>query len=84
MARVFHQAMLVSLNRLEGPLSGSLRVEDRGATGTGNYGPLSSYDVWSTIPTFTIENNQSFADANRHSVARAIADGILECLKQAP
>ncbi|MHB8781732.1 MAG: N-acetylmuramoyl-L-alanine amidase family protein [Candidatus Geothermincolia bacterium] len=78
-AAAFHQGMSSSL-AAAGIAAGGLRMENRGSTGTGNYGPLLSYDVWSAVPTFTLENNQAFADAHREAVARAIAAGILAAL----
>lgn len=81
MAKTFHSAMSSTLSNLTGCSRGSVTMENRGATGTGNYGPLLSYDVWSRVPTFTLENNQSFANSHHDEIARAIAEGILACLK---
>ena len=81
LAAMFQPTMAGSLARLTGAESGGLVMENRGDTGTGNYGPLLSYDVWSTVPTFTLENNQSFADTHRQAIAQSIADGVLACLK---
>ncbi len=80
MAETFHEAMAAYLERALGAEDGGLAMENRGSTGTGNYGPLLSYDVWSRVPTFTLENNQSFADGHRPEVAQAITAGILACL----
>jgi len=80
MAPVFHHAAYARLRELAYTQDGGLRVEDRGATGTGNYGPIFTYDIWSEVPTFTLENNQDFADAHRQELAEAIAAGILACL----
>ncbi len=81
LAPVFQQAMASSLASLTGASGGGLVVENRGDTGTGNYGPLLSYDVWSQVPTFTLENNQAFADTHRQAIAESIAYGILACLR---
>ncbi len=80
LAGVFHQAMSAYLQRKIGVRPGGLVMENRGATGTGNYGPIFTYDVWSKVPTFTLENNQAFADANRQEVAESIVEGIMACL----
>lgn len=80
LARVFHAAMSSYMLARYGLGGGGVIVENRGSTGTGNYGPIFSYDVWSKIPTFTIENNQAFAEANRREVAEAIVEGIMACL----
>ncbi len=80
-APLFHQAMYAYLrSHFEVP-NGGMVVENRGATGTGNYGPIFSYDIWSLVPTLTLENNQAFADAHRQEVAEAIAAGILAFLE---
>ncbi len=80
LAGIFHSAMSATLQRLTGSPRGSAVMENRGATGTGNYGPLLTYDVWSRIPTFTLENNQSFANSHRQEIAQGIADGVMACL----
>lgn len=80
-AEIFHSAMTLSLSKLTGVSGGGLQIENRGATGTGNYGPIFSYDIWSQVPTFTIENNQSFANNHRQEVAQSIADGLIACLE---
>jgi N-acetylmuramoyl-L-alanine amidase len=79
-ARIFHPEVAAYLARVAGAPNGGLVVENRGATGTGNYGPIFSYDIWSKIPTFTLENNLTFADGHRQQVAEAIVEGILACL----
>ncbi len=79
-ASVFHGAMAAYLAGSLGAGNGGLAMENRGSTGTGNYGPLLSYDVWSWIPTFTLENNQSFADSHRQDIALSIAEGVIACL----
>ncbi len=79
-AAVFHAAMAAYLAASLGVGDGGLAMENRGSTGTGNYGPLLSYDVWSWVPTFTVENNQSFADSHRQAVAQSIAEGAIACL----
>lgn len=79
-ASVFHTAMAAYLAGSLGVGDGGLAMENRGSTGTGNYGPLLSYDVWSWIPTFTLENSQSFADSHRQAVAQSIAEGVIACL----
>ncbi len=81
LAAVFHAAMSEYLRSELGVSPGGLLMENRGATGTGNYGPLLTYDVWSKVPTFTLENNQAFADAHRQEVAQGIAEGILACIR---
>ncbi len=81
LAAIFQPAMSSSLAGLSGASGGGLVMENRGDTGTGNYGPLLSYDVWSGVPTFTLENNQAFADTHRQAVAQSIADGVLACLR---
>jgi len=81
LAGVFHNAMSAYLQERVGIRPGGLVVENRGATGTGNYGPIFTYDIWSRVPTFTLENNQSFADANRKVVAESIVEGIMACLQ---
>ncbi len=80
LAGVFHAAMAAYLAGSLGVGDGGLAMENRGSTGTGNYGPILSYDVWSWIPTFTLENNQSFADSHRAAVAQSIAEGVIACL----
>ncbi len=80
-APLFHQAMYAYLRSLAEIPDGGTVVENRGATGTGNYGPIFSYDIWSRVPTLTLENNQTFADAHRQEVAEAIAAGILAFLR---
>ncbi len=79
-AGTFHSAMAAYLAGALGVGDGGMAMENRGSTGTGNYGPLLSYDVWSWIPTFTLENNQSFADSHRQAVAESIAAGVIACL----
>ncbi len=79
-AGTFHAAMAAYLAGTLGVGDGGMAMENRGSTGTGNYGPLLSYDVWSWLPTFTLENNQSFADSNRQAVAESIAAGVIACL----
>ncbi len=81
LAGVFQPAMAGRLAQLTGAYGGGLVMEDRGATGTGNYGPLLSYDVWSRVPTFTLENNEAFADTHRQAIAESIAYGVLTCLR---
>ncbi len=81
LAKVFHAAMVSFMREKYGTGDGGTIVENRGATGTGNYGPIFSYDVWSRVPTFTIENNQSFADSNRQAIAEGIVEGIMTCLE---
>ncbi|MDY6794331.1 MAG: N-acetylmuramoyl-L-alanine amidase, partial [Actinomycetota bacterium] len=79
-AAAFHAAMSACLRRLTGVSDGGTVMENRGATGTGNYGPIFSYDIWSEVPTFTLENNQGFADSHRQEVAESIAEGVIRCL----
>ena len=81
MARRFHPAVASYLSRVAGAPNGGLVMENRGATGTGDYGPIFSYDVWSKVPTFTLENNLSFADGHRQQIAEAIAEGVMGCLR---
>ena len=80
LAGVFHSAMAAYLAGSLGVGDGGMAMENRGSTGTGNYGPILSYDVWSWIPTFTLENNESFADSHRQAVAQSIAEGVIACL----
>ncbi len=80
-APLFHQAMYACLAGMAYTPDGGTVVENRGATGTGNYGPIFSYDIWSRVPTLTLENNQAFADAHRQEVAEAIAAGVLAFLE---
>ncbi len=82
LAPLFHRAMYACLAGLAHTPDGGTVVENRGATGTGNYGPIFSYDVWSSVPTLTLENNQAFADAHRQEVAEAVAAGVLACLEE--
>ncbi len=79
-ARRFHAAMVAYLRQAEGTGDGGVVVENRGTTGTGNYGPIFSYDIWSEVPTFTLENNLAFADAHRQEIAEAVAAGVLSSL----
>jgi len=79
-ARKFHAAMAACILQATGTPDGGLVVENRGTTGTGNYGPIFSYDIWSKVPTFTLENGLSFADAHRQEVAESIAAGVLAAL----
>lgn len=81
LAGVFHHAMSSYVQEKAGVRPGGLVMENRGATGTGNYGPIFTYDVWSLVPTFTLENNQGFADGNRQLVAESIVEGIMACLR---
>ncbi len=80
LAGLFHSAMSTTLQRLTGSPKGGVAMENRGATGTGNYGPVLTYDIWSKVPTFTLENNQSFANSHRQEIAQSIADGVIACL----
>lgn len=80
LANAFHNSMAAYLQNRYGIQNGGLVMENRGSTGTGNYGPIFSYDIWSEVPTFTIENNQNFATNNPQVVAEAIAEGIMACL----
>ncbi|NPV61013.1 MAG: N-acetylmuramoyl-L-alanine amidase, partial [Actinobacteria bacterium] len=79
-ARRFHAAMVSFLRQAAGTGDGGVVVENRGTTGTGNYGPIFSYDIWSEVPTFTLENNLAFADSHRQEIAEAIAAGVLASL----
>ncbi len=79
-ARRFHAAMAAHILQATGLRDGGLVVENRGTTGTGNYGPVFSYDIWSKVPTFTLENGLGFADAHRQEVAESIAAGVLAVL----
>jgi hypothetical protein len=72
--------MAAYMRQATGAGDGGTVVENRGATGTGNYGPIFSYDIWSEVPTFTLENNLGFADSHRQAIAEAIAAGILAAL----
>jgi N-acetylmuramoyl-L-alanine amidase len=76
-AKRFHAAMAAYMLQVTGVRDGGTVVEDRGSTGTGNYGPIFSYDIWSKVPTFTIENNLGIADIYRQEIAESIAAGIL-------
>jgi N-acetylmuramoyl-L-alanine amidase len=80
MARRFHAAMMAYMRQALGAPDGGTVVENRGSTGTGNYGPIFSYDIWSRVPTFTLENNLGIADRYRQEVAQSIAEGVLACL----
>ncbi|MDY6796625.1 MAG: N-acetylmuramoyl-L-alanine amidase [Actinomycetota bacterium] len=80
LAGIFHAAMASYMLSSTGIPDGGLIMENRGSTGTGNYGPIFSFDIWSQDPTFTIENNQAFADANRQQVAAGLVEGVLACL----
>ncbi|MEM3401623.1 MAG: NlpC/P60 family protein [Candidatus Hadarchaeales archaeon] len=55
-------------------------MENRGATGTGNYGPIFTYDIWSRIPTCTIEMRQDLAESQKEAMVEKIVRGILACL----
>ncbi|MBC7230509.1 MAG: N-acetylmuramoyl-L-alanine amidase [Actinobacteria bacterium] len=79
-AKRFHAGMIAYLRNAAGTGDGGTVIENRGTTGTGNYGPIFSYDIWSEVPTFTLENNLAFADAHRQEIAEAIAAGILSSL----
>jgi N-acetylmuramoyl-L-alanine amidase len=79
-ARSFHAPMAAYMRQATGAGDGGMAIENRGATGTGNYGPIFSYDIWSEVPTFTLENNLGFADSHRQAIAEAIAAGILAAL----
>jgi N-acetylmuramoyl-L-alanine amidase len=79
-ARRFHAAMAAYILQTTGVADGGMVVENRGTTGTGNYGPIFSYDIWSEVPTFTLENGLSFADTHRQEIAESIAAGILAAL----
>jgi N-acetylmuramoyl-L-alanine amidase len=79
-AKRFHAAMAAYVRQVLGAGDGGTVVENRGATGTGNYGPIFSYDIWSKVPTFTLENNLAFADAHRQEIAESIAAGIMSAL----
>ena len=79
-ARRFHPAMAAFIRQATGAGDGGLAIENRGNTGTGNYGPIFSYDIWSEVPTFTLENNLGFADGHRREIAESIAAGILAAL----
>jgi N-acetylmuramoyl-L-alanine amidase len=79
-AKRFHAAMAAYVRQALGAGDGGTVVENRGATGTGNYGPIFSYDIWSKVPTFTLENNLAFADAHRQEIAESIAAGIMSAL----
>jgi len=79
-ARRFHAAMAAYILQATGVADGGMVVENRGTTGTGNYGPIFSYDIWSEVPTFTLENGLGFADTHRQEIAESIAAGILAAL----
>ena len=79
-ARRFHAAVAAHMLQATGVPDGGVVVENRGSTGTGNYGPIFSYDIWSEVPTFTLENNLGIADIYRQQVAESIAAGILAAL----
>ncbi|RJP35663.1 MAG: N-acetylmuramoyl-L-alanine amidase, partial [Actinobacteria bacterium] len=79
-ARRFHAAMAAHMRQATGVGDGGTVVENRGATGTGNYGPIFSYDIWSEVPTFTLENNLGIADTYRQEIAESIAAGIIAAL----
>ena len=79
-ARSFHVAMSAYMQQATGVPVGGVVVENRGTTGTGNYGPIFSYDIWSEVPTFTLENNLGIADTYRQEIAESIAAGILAAL----
>ena len=79
-ARRFHAPMAAYMRQATGAGDGGMAIENRGATGTGNNGPIFSYDIWSEVPTFTLENNLGFANSHRQAIAEAIAAGILAAL----
>jgi len=79
-ARRFHAAMAAHMRQATGVGDGGTVIENRGTTGTGNYGPIFSYDIWSEVPTFTLENNLGIADSYRQEIAESIAAGILAAL----
>jgi N-acetylmuramoyl-L-alanine amidase len=76
----FHAAMAAYMRSVSGVADGGTVMENRGSTGTGNYGPIFSYDIWSRVPTFTLENNLGFADAHRQEIADGIVEGVLAAL----
>jgi len=79
-ARRFHAAMAAYILQATGVPDGGMVIENRGTTGTGNYGPVFSYDIWSKVPTFTLENGLYFADTHHQEVAESIAAGVLAAL----
>jgi len=79
-ARRFHAAMAAYMLQATRVADGGMAIENRGSTGTGNYGPIFSYDIWSKVPTFTIENNLGIADIYRQQIAESIAAGIIAAL----
>ena len=80
-ARTFHAAMAAYLREAIGVSDGGAVMENRGSTGTGNYGPIFSYDIWSEVPTFTFENNLGLSDLYRQETAEGIGEGIIQCLQ---
>jgi N-acetylmuramoyl-L-alanine amidase len=79
-AGLFHAAMAAHMRTAVGVPDGGTVVENRGTTGTGNYGPIFSYDIWSRVPTFTLENNLGTADLYRQEIAESVAAGVMAAL----
>jgi N-acetylmuramoyl-L-alanine amidase len=82
MAKIFHAKMSSVLHRLTNSPLGSVVKDNRGPTPSLNYGPLYTFDIWSKIPTFLIENDQAFAETHRQEIAQSLAAGILACLNE--